>query len=95
MKGLAVSELILDKTVRLAGSYRGLPVAAEAAVELLDSPRRLKIDILSASIAGVKIPPAMFREIKELVIPLYPWPETPFTIELPGLTIGNGRLSVP
>ena len=28
-------------------------------------------------------------------IPLYPNPETPFAIELPRLTIANGRLSIP
>ena len=37
----------------------------------------------------------MFREIKELIIPLYPNPETPFIIDLPSLTIKNGRLTVP
>ncbi len=95
VKGLVVTNLILEKTVRIVGTYKGKGVSAEAGIDLLDSPRRLKIDILSAKIAGVAIPLSMFREIKELVIPLYPNPETPFFIDLPSLTIKNGRLTVP
>lgn len=95
VKGLTVNELSLDRTVRITGTYNGKPAAAEAAVQLLDQPRRLKIDLLSAQIAGINVPLSMFREIKELTIPLYPNPETPFAIELPGLTIANGRLTIP
>ncbi len=95
VKGLVVSSIELDKTVRVSGAYNGKPVSAEAALQLLDSPRRLKIDILSARLAGAKIPLSMFREIKELTVPLYPNPETPFAIEFPGLTIAEGRLTVP
>jgi hypothetical protein len=95
VKGLVVDELTLDKTVRLGGSFNGKPVAAEAAIELLDNPRRLKIDILSAHLGGINIPLSMFREIKELTVPLSPNPETPFAIEFPSLTIANGRLTIP
>jgi hypothetical protein len=95
VKGLAVNELSLDKTVRISGSYNGKPVSAEAGFQLLDNPRRLKIDILSVRLAGLSVPLSIFREIKELTIPLYPNPETPFAIELPGLTIANGRLTIP
>lgn len=95
VKGLSVSELKLDNTVSISGSFNGKPVSAEAALRLLDSPRRLKIDILSVRLAGLSVPLSMFKEIKELTIPLYPNPETPFAIELPGLTIANGRLTIP
>jgi|CXWL01.1.fsa_nt_gi hypothetical protein len=95
VKGLTVTDIVLEKTVRIAGTYKGKSVAAEASIDLLDSPRRLKIDILSASIAGVSLPLSLFREIKELSVPLYPNPETPFDIDLPSLTIKNGRLTVP
>jgi hypothetical protein len=93
--GLKVDSLALDKTIRISGSYNGKPVSAEAAILLLDSPTRLKIDILSVTLARVNVPLSMFREIKELTIPLVPNPETPFALELPGLTIANGRLTVP
>ncbi|MCM2303272.1 MAG: glycosyltransferase family 39 protein [Elusimicrobia bacterium] len=95
VKGLVVGELSLDKTVRMSGAYNGKPVSAEAGLQLLDAPRRLKIDIMSVRLAGVSVPLSVFREIKELTIPLYPNPETPFAIELPGLTIANGRLTIP
>ena len=95
VKGLTIDALTLDKTVRITGSYNGKTVAVEAGVQLLDGPRRLKIDIMSVRLAGVSVPLSVFREIKELTIPLYPNPETPFAIELPGLTIANGRLTIP
>jgi hypothetical protein len=95
VKGLAVDELSLDKTVKISGSFNGKPVSAEAALRLLDGPRRLKIDILSVRLGGLSVPLSMFKEIKELTVPLYPNPETPFAIELPGLTIANGRLTIP
>ncbi|PIR16103.1 MAG: hypothetical protein COV48_10725, partial [Elusimicrobia bacterium CG11_big_fil_rev_8_21_14_0_20_64_6] len=56
VKGLAVDEVALDKTVRIIGSYNGKSVAAEADLKLLDGPRRLKIDILSVHLAGVSVP---------------------------------------
>lgn len=95
VKGLVVDELKLDKTVSITGSFNGRPVAAEAGLRLLDGPRRLKIDILSVRLGGLTVPLSVFREIKELTVPLYPNPETPFAIELPGLTIANGRLTIP
>jgi len=95
VKGLSVDSLTLDKTVRISGSYNGKPVSAEAGIQLLDAPRRLKIDIMSVRLAGLTVPLSMFKEIKELTIPLYPNPETPFAIELPGLTIADGRLTIP
>ena len=95
VKGLTVDDLSLDKTVRISGSYNGKPVSAEAGLHLLDGPRRLRIDIMSVRLAGLTVPLSMFKEIKELTIPLYPNPETPFAIELPGLTIAGGRLTIP
>lgn len=95
VKGLRVDELTLDKTVRISGAFNGKPVSAEAGLRLLDAPRRLKIDIMSVRLAGVNVPLTVFREIKELNISLDPNPETPFVIDLPGLTIADGRLTVP
>ena len=95
LKGLSIDELTLDKTVRISGTYNGKRVGAEAGIQLLDNPRRLKIDIMSVRLGGLNVPLSMFREIKELTVPLYPNPETPFAIDLPGLTIANGRLTVP
>ncbi|MDX6770816.1 MAG: hypothetical protein SF051_14875 [Elusimicrobiota bacterium] len=96
VKGLKVSSVELeDGAVKVAGTWKGYRVAAEAGVSLLDAPRRLKVDVRSARFGGSAVPVALFRPIKELTVPLYPSPETPFAIELPGLTLDNGRLTVP
>lgn len=96
VKGLKVSSVTLDKgTIKLTGTFKGYRVAAEAAVSVLDAPRRVKVDVLSARLGGSAIPVALFKPIKELTIPLYPSPETPFAIELPGLTLNGDRLTIP
>jgi hypothetical protein len=53
------------------------------------------VAILSASYLGAPIPSALFRPIKELNLSLEPNPETPFFIDLPGLTIKGGKLTIP
>lgn len=95
VKGLSVSEIELDKTIRVSGTYNGKAATAEAELKLAENPRRLLVDIKSVSLAGVSVPLSMFREIKELTVPLTPNPETPFAIELPGLTVAGGRLTIP
>lgn len=95
-KGLVVTALsIEDGAVRVEGQWKGRRVVAEAGVALLGAPRRIKVDIREASIGGFSLPAWLFRPIKELTVPLYPNPETPFSIELAGLTLDDGRLSVP
>jgi hypothetical protein len=93
--GLKLDSLTLDGTVKAAGTYHGRPVAAEAALELDRAARRLKVAVLAASYMGVSVPTALFRPIKELNLSLDPNPETPFYIDLPGLTIKGGRLTIP
>lgn len=93
--GLKVSSVTLDGTVRVVGDWKGRRVAAEAALELDRAARRLHVRVLNASYMGTPLPAALFRPIKELEIPLDPSPETPFAIELAGLTIKDGRLTVP
>ncbi|MBI3564193.1 MAG: hypothetical protein HY079_03240 [Elusimicrobia bacterium] len=93
--GLKLNSLTLDGTVKASGDWRGRRVEAEAALELDRAARRLKVRILSASYMGTPVPPALFRPIKELDLSLEPNPETPFSIELAGLTIKDGRLTVP
>ncbi|HXT00411.1 MAG TPA: hypothetical protein VN915_07030 [Elusimicrobiota bacterium] len=93
--GLHVDDVKLDGTVKISGSYQGRPVSAEAALELDKPGRRLKVAVLSASVLGAPLPVALFRPIKELDLSLEPNPETPFFIDLPGLTIKAGRLTIP
>lgn len=93
--GLKVDDVTLEGTVKVSGSYRGKPVSAEAALELDKPGHRLKVAVLSASYIGLPLPAALFRPIKELNLSLEPNPETPFFIDLPGLTIKGGRLTIP
>ena len=93
--GLKLESLTLDGTVKAAGTWYGRPVAAEAALELDRTARRLKVAVLAASYLGAPVPSALFRPIKELNLSLDPNPETPFFIDLPGLTIKDGRLTIP
>ncbi|HEX4048525.1 MAG TPA: hypothetical protein VH309_11850 [Elusimicrobiota bacterium] len=93
--GLELSSLTLDGTVKAAGTLYGRPVSAEAALRLDGPGRRLKVAVLSASYLGTPVPAALFRPIKELNLSLNPNPETPFYIDLPGLTIKDGRLTIP
>ena len=96
VKGLQLYELELeDGRIRARGRFKGVAVAAEAAPVLLEAPRRLRIEVRSLKAAGVPLPVSLLREIKELTIPLEPTPETPFSIELKGLTLAGGRLTVP
>ncbi|MDE2290593.1 MAG: hypothetical protein KGL53_00815, partial [Elusimicrobia bacterium] len=93
--GLRLTELTLDGTIRAAGEWHGKPVSLEAALDLDRAARVLRVRILSAQYMGTPIPASLFRPIQALSISLAPNPETPFAIDLPGLTIKNGRLTVP
>lgn len=93
--GLAITSLTMDGTIKAVGDWKGRRVSAEAALELDRAAHRLHVRVLSASYMGTPLPSALFKPIKELEISLEPNPETPFSIELAGLTIKDGRLTVP
>ncbi|OGR94073.1 MAG: hypothetical protein A2V88_14460 [Elusimicrobia bacterium RBG_16_66_12] len=93
--GLQVTALRLDATLKASGSFRGKSFFVEAVPEFDPAARRLRVNVLSLSYMGTPLPPALLRPIKELGLSLDPTPETPFYIDLPGLTVKGGRLSVP
>jgi len=94
--GLKVESLELeDGTAKVSGNWKGRPFSLEAALILVREEHRLKVAVLSASYMGIPVPAALFRPIKELNLSLDPNPETPFFIDLPGLTIKAGRLTIP
>lgn len=93
--GLEVTALKLDGTLRASGSWRGKSFFLEAAPEFDASARRLRVNVQSLSYMGTPLPASLLRPIKELSLSLDPSPEIPFFIELPGLTVRDGRLSVP
>ncbi len=95
VRGLTITRLDLDQTIKASGVWKGRRIDAEAAIELDNVARRLRVKILSASYMGFSLPTALFRPIKELSISLDPNPETPFAIDVPSLTIKKGRLTIP
>ncbi|MBI5209983.1 MAG: glycosyltransferase family 39 protein [Elusimicrobia bacterium] len=95
IKGLSISRLDLDKKIVLDATIKGMAVHAELAATLRDSPRRLVIDLQRAEAGVTPIPNWVLGSLSSIVVPLEPNPETPFFIDLPSLTLANGRLSVP
>ncbi len=93
--GLLVTALKLDGTLTASGSFRGKSFFVEAVPEFDPAARRLRVNVLTLSFMGTPLPPALLRPIKELGFSLDPTPETPFYIDLPSLTVKDGRLSVP
>lgn len=93
--GLALDSVVLDRTIRVSGRWKGAPVSLEAALDLDRAARVLRVRVLSARVLGLPLQVALFRPIKELEISLDPNPETPFAVDLPGITIKDGRLTVP
>ncbi|HAZ08865.1 MAG TPA: hypothetical protein DCZ01_10175 [Elusimicrobia bacterium] len=93
--GLQIASLRLDATIKAEGSWQGKDFTLEAVPELDAPARRLRARVLSASWMGTPLPTSLFRPIKELSLSLDPNPETPFFIDLPGLSVKAGRLSIP
>lgn len=95
VKGLRVSRLELDKTVRVGGSVRNIAFSAEASIALEQRPSRLVVTLTDIRIGISPVPLWMLNHFKTITIPLEPSPETPFHIDLSGLTLKDGRLTVP
>ncbi|MFI5346858.1 MAG: hypothetical protein ACHQ51_10840 [Elusimicrobiota bacterium] len=93
--GLKLDSLVLDGTAKASGSWNGRSVAVEAAVELDRATQSLRVRVLSASYAGFAVPAALFKPVQELDYSLAATPERPFALELAGVTLRNGRLTVP
>jgi hypothetical protein len=96
VKNLRLESLTLEGTVKASGAFRNIPISLELSVTLKnDAPRALLLRFVSIKAAGNSIPVAAINRIKELTIPLDANPETPFSIDLPGLTIADDRLTIP
>jgi hypothetical protein len=95
IQGLHISELDLDKTLRLRGRMGSLQLSAEASVRLEASPPALHVEIVNVQVGENRLPDFFLAPFRTILRPLTPTPETPFAIEIPGLTLSGGRLSVP
>ncbi|MEK7858810.1 MAG: hypothetical protein AAB320_06665 [Elusimicrobiota bacterium] len=88
---LRVDVLELEKTLKIRGTYRNMGVSAEAEMAL--EPKALRIDLVAARL-GPSVLPFLGR-FRDYRLPLTPNPETPFFIEISGLTLRDGQLTVP
>jgi hypothetical protein len=93
LPGLRVDKLVLEGTAKASGRWNGRPVAAEASVALDRTARRLNVRVLAASILGAPLPAGLF--FPELALPLDANERIPFAVDLPGVTLKGGRLTVP
>lgn len=86
---LRISELELDAIVKLRGQLANIQLAAESAVSLESVPPALRVKLLYAQLGGWRLPLRTFTRS------LAPMSETPFSIDVPGLTLSGGQLTVP
>jgi hypothetical protein len=93
--GLKLDALTLDGTAKASGSWNGRPITVEAALELDRAAQSLRLRIVSATYAGFPIPASFFKPVEALDYSLAPTAERPFALDLPGVTMRNGRLTVP
>lgn len=94
VKGLKIARLELDKTLRVEGSFGAFAAAGEVEI-VRDEAKRLKFTVKDARLGVTPLPASVLNRIKELTVSLDPNPETPFAIDFPGLTVKNGKLTIP
>ncbi len=94
-KGLKISSLELDKTLKASGVFKNLSVAVELSAQLEQNPPGLRLGLRQARIGKTSVPGVILRPWSSFFQPFTPNPEMPFVIEAAGLTIAHGRLSVP
>jgi hypothetical protein len=92
--GLRISDMRLDQTLKLRGDFRGFPVSVEIAAEVQGSSA-LHIGLRDARLGTVPVPGFLLRPLRSFTQPFVPTRDMPFFITVSGLTVANGRLSVP
>lgn len=93
--GLKLDELKLEGDVSAKGSFKDIPVEAALSVHLESNPHQLEFRLNRARIKGYTLPLFLLGHYRSIIVSLDPNPETPFTIDLPGVTIANDKLSIP
>lgn len=95
LRNWRLTRLELDKTVVFELQAQKIILSGEASVALLDAPRRLELSLIGAKMGASPLPLWLFERVKTLTVSLEPTPERPFAVELPGLTLSRGRLTIP
>ncbi|HAM35393.1 MAG TPA: hypothetical protein DEB40_10280 [Elusimicrobia bacterium] len=95
LRGLSLSTVELDRTLKLRGQWRRLSVSAELGARILKAPAGLSLELLGVRLGATPLPISWVGSMRRYMHPFEPFPETPFVIEAPGLTLADGRLSIP
>jgi hypothetical protein len=95
VKGLRIDKLTFERTISASGQIGHFPFSIEASVELLDSPRRLTVNVLNAHIGATALPAGLMSGYRQFTLSLEPNPDLPFAIDLPGLSFHDGKITIP
>ncbi|MBI5625114.1 MAG: hypothetical protein HY924_15160 [Elusimicrobia bacterium] len=95
VKGLSVKRLSLEDDVEIDATMKGIAVSARLSATLAESPRRLLLKVERFSLGVAPVPAWLLGALSSITVSLEPNPETPFFIDLTGLTIKGGRVTVP
>lgn len=95
VKGLKVEKIEMNHYVSIAAALNHISLSARASVELLASPKALRLRVEQARLGITPLPLALLGPFRKFDVPLEPNPEMPFFIDIPGLTLRDNRLSIP
>lgn len=95
VRGLKIQSLVIDGTIKLDALYGSLAVSAELRPQLQANPPALVLRLVDAKAGTTSLPAAVTGPFQAITIPFTPNPETPFAIDLAGLTLAGNRLTVP
>ncbi|MBI4375807.1 MAG: glycosyltransferase family 39 protein [Elusimicrobia bacterium] len=93
LRGLKIDRLHIEDGVRASGAWKGVSLAL--ALSLRREGDALTANVESARIGITPVPGWALGRWRSIRIPLSPTSETPFWIDLPGLTLSQGRLTIP
>ena len=95
VSGLKISRLTMDKTLKASGDWGNLSGSVEFAVHLDTAPSALRLELVDAQWGDSPLPAGLLAPFRNFTRPLTPVAQTPFAIEIPGLTLSRGWLTVP
>ncbi len=95
LKGLSLSELTLDRDAALRGRLGNLVFSARASARQEGDPPVLRFDLLEVKVGNNPVPGFLLAPFRTYRRPLSPDSDTPFFIEVPGLTLTQNWLTVP
>jgi hypothetical protein len=95
VSGLRLSAVSLDGGAGLRGRLGNMIFSARVAASLESDPPALRLDLVEAKLGENPVPDFLLAPFRTYRRPLSPVPETPFSIEVPGLTLTQNWLTVP